>query len=116
MIDYIKQHHEKIFIYGLYASYILYALILLGISTTAPKYLSNLRGFLKLYVSIFLLWRFNPYRNERMTKFDKRVVFSCALFLLTTTTITELAYNYLKPVKKQVKNIIDYTEMEISKI
>lgn len=110
MLDYIKQHHEKIFIYGLYTSYILYALILLGISSTAPKYLSKLQGYLKIYVSLFLLWRFNPYRNERMTKFDKRVVFSCALFLLTTTTITQLTYNYLEPIKNNIKKIIELKE------
>lgn len=105
MISYIKKHHEKLFIYGLYASYFLYTIILLGLSATAPKYLSTLRSFLKIYVSVFLLWRFNPYRNELMTKFDKRVVFSCALFLLTTTTITQLVLNYLKPIDNRVKDI-----------
>ncbi len=95
MLSYIQKHHEKAFIYGLYVSYILYAIVFLGLSTTAPKYLSYLRGFLKLYVSIFLIWRFNPYNNEKMTLFDKRVVFSSAIFLLTTTTLTQVVLKYI---------------------
>ena len=95
MLSYIQKHHETVFIYGLYFSYILYAIIFLGLSTSAPKYLTYLRGFLKLYVSIFLIWRFNPYSNEKMTSFDKRVVFSSAIFLLTTTTLTEFMLSYL---------------------
>ena len=107
MISYIKKHHEKIFKYGLYTSYFLYTLILLGLSATAPKYLSTLQSFLKVYVSLFLLWKFNPYRDENMTKFDKRVVFSCALFLLTTTTVTDVVLSYLRPVDNKAKNILE---------
>jgi len=106
MISYFKKHHEKIFIYGLYASYTLYALILLGISTSAPKYLKELQGFLKLYVSLFLIWRFNPYRTAQMTPFDKRVVFSSAMFLLTTTTITQLVLSFITPIKGDVHNVL----------
>jgi hypothetical protein len=107
MIDIIRNNHEKIFIYGLYASYILFVLILLGVSTTAPKYLSSLEKFLKLYVSLFLLWKFNPLRNERMTNFDRRVVFSCSLFLLTTTFLTDAVMTYLKLFRGKVVNLIE---------
>lgn len=93
--NFFKKYHEKIFFFSIYASYILYALVLFGLSTTAPKYLEYLKSFLKLYVSLFLLWRFNPLRKTKMTTFDQRVVFSCALFLLTTTTITEIVYRLI---------------------
>lgn len=107
MIDLIRNNHEKVFIYGLYTSYILFALVLLGVSTTAPKYLSSLEKFLKLYVSLFLLWKFNPLKNERMTKFDRRLVFSCALFLLTTSFLTDAVMTYLKLFRGKVVNLID---------
>jgi hypothetical protein len=71
-------------------------LILFGITTTAPEYLTTLQSFLKFYISIILIWRFNPFRKNEMTDFDRRLVFSCAMFLLTTTTITSLVINYIK--------------------
>jgi hypothetical protein len=104
--DYIKSHHEKIFIYGLYSSYVLFIIVLLGVSTTAPKYLSSLEKFLKLYVSLFLLWRFNPLRKKPFRRFDRRVVFSCALFLLTTTILTDAVIIYLEKVKGKVVNFL----------
>lgn len=106
MIEIIRNNHEKIFVYGLYTSYILFALVLLGVSTSAPKYLSSLEKFLKLYVSVFLLWKFNPLKNERMTNFDRRVVFSCALFLLTTSFLTDAVMTYLQMFKGRVVNML----------
>ena len=106
MIEIIRNNHKKIFIYGLYTSYVLFALVLLGVSTTAPKYLSSLEKFLKLYVSLFLLWKFNPLKNERMTNFDRRVVFSCALFLLTTSFLTDAVMTYLQRFKGNVVNVV----------
>lgn len=106
MLSYIQTHHETIFIYGLYLSYLLYAVILLGISASAPKYLEYLRGFLKLYVSLFLIWRFNPLRKEKMTNFDRRIVFSSALFLLTTTILTQIAMKFIKPIETHVRGLV----------
>lgn len=106
MIDFIRNHHEKIFIYGLYSSYVLFFIVLLGISATAPKYLSSLEKFLKLYVSLFLLWRFNPLKKEPFRKFDRRVVFSCALFLLMTQLLTDAVMIYLQKVRGEVVNLI----------
>lgn len=109
MIDIIRNNHEKIFIYGLYSSYVLFIIVLLGLSTTAPKYLSSLEKFLKLYVSLFLLWRFNPLRKKPFRKFDRRVVFSCALFLLTTTLLTDAAMAYLQLFKGKIVDLIERT-------
>jgi hypothetical protein len=106
MIDIIRNNHEKIFLYGLYSSYVLFIIVLFGLSTTAPKYLSSLEKFLKLYVSIFLLWKFNPLKKEPFRKFDRRVVFSCALFLLMTTLLTDAAMIYLEGVRGEVVNLI----------
>lgn len=107
MIDIIRNNHEKIFLYGLYSSYVLFIIVLLGISTTAPKYLSSLEKFLKLYVSLFLLWRFNPLRKKPFRKFDRRVVFSCALFLLMTTLLTDAVMAYLQIFRGKIVNLIE---------
>lgn len=90
----MTRFHEKIFVYGLAISYILYGIAFFGIHNTAPGYLTLLSFFLKVYVSIFLLVRFNPLRSTEMTRFDRRIVFSSAVFLLTTTVFNEIVLYY----------------------
>jgi hypothetical protein len=87
------KNYQSIFIYLLILSYILYALIFIGIVNNSPSYLETLNFVLKIYVSLVLLIRFNPLINRPFTEFDKKIVFSSALFLISTTTINEVAIN-----------------------
>ena len=74
--------HQNLFIYGLYASYILYAVILFGLSNKAPEYLSTLDNVLKIYICLFLLIRFNPFTDIKFNEFDRaRGILFC--FILT---------------------------------
>ena len=56
----------------------------------------TLNFVLKMFICLFLLIRFNPLTENRMNAFDKRVVFSASLFLLSTTTISEIVIHYDK--------------------
>jgi hypothetical protein len=85
--------HETIFNIGLLLSYVLYFFAFFKIGVYEPKYLDNLEQFLKYYVIGFLLIRFNPLSKPVFTEFDRRVVFSSAIFLLTTTAITQYSQN-----------------------
>ena len=82
--------HKKAFLYGTYASYILFALAFGGIISDAPHYLDTLNIALKYYVCAFLLIQFNPFVKikTRDADFDRRVAFSAGVFLLLTTTAT----------------------------
>ena len=100
MFDYIglseyKIHklQERLFTLFIYFSYILYAVILLGLSTTAPKYLEKLHYIVAIYTGLFLVWRFNMFRHVRFTELDRKVAFSAGLFILTTTLINSLVIN-----------------------
>ena len=92
-------------------SYILYALILFGFLSKAPEYTSTLIGYIKIYICLFLIWRFNPLRyNIVFTELDRKIVFSAGLFLLTTTAISQLAIEYANNLTTKaidrIKNII----------
>lgn len=88
----IKLHRfqEKMFDIVLYLTYILYFVILFGLSVNAPRYLYILDFFFKLYISLFLIWRFNPFRSVPFTSLDKKIIFNAAvfLFIITITNIT----------------------------
>jgi len=95
------KNYQTVFLYLLIMSYILYAFVFIGIVNNSPSYLETLNFVLKIYVCMVLLIRFNPFVDRQFTNFDKKIVFSCALFLISTTTINEFAINY-KRVKEYV--------------
>jgi hypothetical protein len=46
-----------------------------------------------------LLLRFNPFRKVEFTELDRKIVFSAAIFIFTTTAINSLLITYLKKIK-----------------
>jgi hypothetical protein len=84
----------------IYLTWILYIAILFGVSSKAPQYLDDLQYYVKIYVSLFLIYRFNPFRRVRFTGLDAKVAFSAGVFLLTTTTINSILENYLSIIKQ----------------
>lgn len=73
----------------IYLSYFLIVLAYFGIFNDATKYINALNYYLKIYVCLFLLWRFHPFRTTEMTEFDRKVAFRAGVFILTTTFINE---------------------------
>lgn len=80
-----------------YISYFLIVVSSLGFSNTAPKYLSYLDYYMRIYVCVFLIWRFNPLRSrKKFTSLDCKIAFSAGMFILTTTFLHE----YLNRIKQ----------------
>lgn len=88
--------HESVYMTILYSSYVLYFIAFTGILSLNPSYLSVLETFIKYYISIILLIRFNPFVDRKITKFDKKLVFTSALLLFISTTAYSIAINYFK--------------------
>ena len=100
--------HENLYLFISNVSIILYILALLGISLTNPKYLFILREILKIYISLILIIRFNPYIKIDYTKnnfeFDRKIAFTSGIFLFLTTTIN----GYFEQLFNEIKRKIDY--------
>ena len=88
-------------------TYILYVAIALGLSATAPSYLSDLLFYTKMYVSLFLIYRFNPMRRIKFTPLDAKIAFNAGIFLLFTTAINSVLANYINFFKDYVQAIIN---------
>ena len=89
----------------LYTFYIMYLLVVLNLAyfKSVTAYLPLLQSALKYFVILFLMFRFNPYSHEHFTEFDKKIVFSSSLFLLSTTAATDFLLSYFN---KSVANKI----------
>lgn len=83
----------------MYITWLLYITIALGLSVNAPEYLDTLQSFMKLYVSLFLIYRFNPFRKVKFTGLDAKITFSAGIFLLGTTAIDGIIKNYISVFK-----------------
>jgi len=79
-------------------SWILYILIALNISVHAPDYLDDLEFYIKIYISLFLLYRFMPFRKIKFTDLDRKIAFNAGIFIFTATAIGSILQNYLQQV------------------
>jgi len=92
--------YQQIYLYSIYLSFLLFGLTLTGIADIAPDYSLNVQLFLRYYVCIFLILRFNPYTNNmKISKndalFDRKVAFTSGIFLLLSTSIMDVITKYI---------------------
>ena len=82
-------------------SWVLIIISGLGLSQLAPKVLYNLDYYVRIYICLFLIWRFNPLRSKyEFTDLDRKIAFSAGLFILTTTALNK----YLEQIKTLISN------------
>jgi hypothetical protein len=98
-------HHfqEKAFDYVFYFSYLLYFLFAIGFANNAPEYLVPLEFYTKIYVSLFLILRFNPFRNVNFTELDKKIAFNAGIFIITATLLNKSLYYYFLHAKTLIQ-------------
>tara|TARA_Y100000741_G_scaffold296530_2_gene237275 strand:+ start:592 stop:891 length:300 start_codon:yes stop_codon:yes gene_type:complete len=79
---------------------LLYLLSISGLFIIPNNNLDLYSSFLKTIVSLFLMIRFNPYGKFKFNKLDRKIVFSAALFLFSTTTVNDfIKYKFNKNIK-----------------
>jgi hypothetical protein len=99
----LHNFQENLFNIFIYVSYILMILSAFGLSQTAPTYLQSLDYYVRIYICLFLIWRFNPFRSHYdFTDLDRKIAFSAGVFILTTTALNQ----YIEQVKGIVKKYL----------
>ena len=99
----LHKWQERLFDIFIYVSYLLIIVSSLGLSQSAPKYLQSLDYYVRIYICLFLMWRFNPLRTHyEFTDLDRKIAFSAGAFILTTTALNQ----YLDVIIHYIKNSI----------
>jgi len=82
--------HELVYYILTYLLYCLYFFLYVGFELfNIPEYLEMLNIITRLYVSLILIIKFNPFTsNDKFSKFDRDIVFKSGLFLLATIGLT----------------------------
>ena len=99
----IHDFQNRMFDIILYITYILYIAIALGISANAPEYLDALQYYMKLYISLFLIYRFNPFRRVKFTGLDAKIAFSSGIALFATSLLNGVLKTYLDNIKQYLE-------------
>jgi hypothetical protein len=106
----IYRYHEYLFDIMLVLTYLIYFGALIGVTILAPDYVSSLDYYIKLYISLFLIIRFNPFVTYEFTKFDKKIAYNAGVFLLATTAFTSIIKNYFSKAQLRFKNFVDINQ------
>jgi hypothetical protein len=107
-MDKLTAFQNNAFTLIIIATYLIYFLSAIGISKTAPMYLDDFDYYVKIYISLFLLWRFNMFRKIEFNELDRKIAFSAGLFLFTSTAVYTILTGY-------VKNTVHNTDQTINK-
>jgi hypothetical protein len=88
----IKFNHKLMYNAMVFIFYALTGMIFLGLSIVSAskytKYAETLNYYIRVYTSLYILYRFNPFKkNIACTTFDKQIIFSAGLVILTTSVI-----------------------------
>ena len=91
-------------------SYVLIFVSALGLSKNAPQYLQKLDEYIRIYICLFLIWRFNPLRRlDKFNDLDRKIAFSAGMFILTTTVLN----NWLIDIQDRAKNKLNKIKSEL---
>jgi len=100
---------DRLFTFLIYASYILIILSSFGLSQSAPQYLQYLDYYVRIYICLFLMWRFNPLRTHyEFTELDRKIAFSAGAFILTTTTLNQYLINFKDKLKTHLNLVTKF--------
>ena len=109
-----KLHFFQEFLFDIIINVAFFLLIIsiLGFSQYSQKYLEYLDYYVRIYICLFLIWRFNPLRSTyEITSLDIKIAFNSGVFLLTTTALNQ----YLKRITDDAKKDILGIETDIDK-
>ena len=90
-----------------YITKISLVLFMVGIFQSKPLYLIEINFFIKVLISLFLVYRFNKYRTSKIvfTELDRKVAYSAGTYILLISFI-DISEYYLQLLRS---NITPYT-------
>jgi hypothetical protein len=104
--------------YGILPTILLitYGLIFIGVIYINPEYLYMFKTMMQVLVCIFLIYRFHPYRNHVLQKYDAKIIFSSAMFLLVNISAVAVANQIITPIDNTLSIASDLPLDELANV
>lgn len=69
---------------------LVYIITYVGLISYVPSYIRTLTTGFNTFICLFLIYKFNPFREHTLNKNDGKIIFASAVFMLTNLGITEI--------------------------
>lgn len=80
----------------------------IGFGFAQPDIVTTLDYYLKIFLALYLLYRFNPIRKEfDFKELDRRVAFSAGVFIFTTTILNKILITYSSKYRDEIMKKIN---------
>jgi hypothetical protein len=94
---------------------VFFILYFFGFLKDKNELVETISGYLKIFIGIFLVVRFNPFftfpgNSKKFTEFDRTVVFSAGCYVLIITGIGKYT-EYLIKEENRIKKVIKPSEL-----
>jgi uncharacterized membrane protein (DUF485 family) len=98
-----NHHYQEFFFDGfIILSYSLYVLLSIGLIDKYPTFFDYLSNFIHVYLSFFIIIRFNPFVKFKCSNLDRKIIFSCGLLIFTTFVLTKVNINKIKKIISKI--------------
>lgn len=91
--------YDTVFIVIVFLVHVGYIALAVGALREEPRVLSIIDYCIKVFVGLFLLFRFNPYVHIKFTEFDRKIIFSAGMFMFVTTVVNVYLIEYVHKAK-----------------
>lgn len=96
-IENIIEHVKRpVYLGMLFTMEFIYVLIFFKIIHYTPTILNFLHYFIQIFIALFLIIKFHPFRKHEIKEFDSSIIFGSAMFLLANIGLTEFIKNYFE--------------------
>jgi hypothetical protein len=84
----VLKYYTYLFNFMLISAYI-------GVGIIKPAWMTTTDYYLKIFASMFLLYRFNPFRERIIVEeLDRRVIFTAGVIIFTSTILNKILLSY----------------------
>lgn len=102
------EHISRFFLVSLMSINVLLAFVFLGVVYVNPNYVETVSSIIRIGMCALLMIRFNPFAKPELKKYDRELIFTSAMLLLTNEAITKYIiarYDVPQSVKNIVSNV-----------
>ena len=94
------KYQEGVFDFVLFILYALIIISFLGIFNSSVLFLNDIDYYFRVYICLFLIFRFHPYRKlDDFTSLDRKIIYNAGIIILTTTILNQ----YIADIKQKIQ-------------
>jgi hypothetical protein len=103
--DFFVSINSSFYLYGIIFLNVSYVLLFFGFHYIDKELLKYFSIFVQLFICVFLLIRFNPFRTHYLHKNDASIIFGSAIWLLANLGVTHYVYSTTTQIFQKNANV-----------